>query len=161
MKTLYLVRHAKASRDDPALPDRERPLDERGLHDAAKMGKRLAKHHAKPDLIVSSPALRALKTAQLVAGEIGYPRKHVLVEDLLYAARVADLLAVIHDTDAKIDRLMLCGHNPEFSELASRLAGEQVELSTCAVAVFVYDGKSWADVGAAAKLERFTLEQPK
>ena len=147
MKTLYLVRHAKASRDDPALPDRERPLDERGLHDAARMGKRLAKHHVKPDLIVSSPALRALTTAQRIAAEIDYPRKHVLVDDSLYAAHVDDLLAVIHDTDPKVERLLLCGHNPEFSALASRLAGASIDLATCALAAFDYDSRSWADVG--------------
>ena len=63
MKTLFLVRHAKSSRDDPSLPDRERPLDDRGKRDAPKMGKRLAKRGAKLDLLVSSPALRALATA--------------------------------------------------------------------------------------------------
>jgi len=52
MKTLFLVRHAKSSRDDPSLPDRERPLDDRGKRDAPKMGKRLAKLDAKLDLLV-------------------------------------------------------------------------------------------------------------
>jgi phosphohistidine phosphatase len=160
MKTLYLVRHAKSSRDDPTLSDRDRPLNERGLDDASAMGKRLAKHKVKPDLMVSSPALRALTTAQRIAGEIGYPRKHVLVDDQLYAARVDDLLAVVRDTDEKIDRLMLFGHNPEFSGLASRLAGQSVDMSTCAVAEFDYDSRSWSDVGVAEPA-RFALEQPK
>ena len=160
MKTLFLVRHAKASRDDVSLSDRQRPLNERGLDDAAAMGKRLARHRVRPDLMLSSPAVRALKTAQLIAAEIGYPRKHILVDDQLYAARLEDLLSVIHGTDTKIDRLMLFGHNPEFSELASRLAGQPVDLPTCAVAEFTYDGGSWPDVGLA-RPARFTLEQLK
>jgi len=150
MKTLFLVRHAKASRDDASLADRDRPLAKRGLDDASAMGKRMARRKALPGLIVSSPALRALTTAQRIAAELGYPRKHILVDDSLYAAEVEDLLAVIHDTDPKVERLMLCGHNPEFSALASRLAGTAVDMATCAVAEFDYDGRSWADVGAIA-----------
>jgi phosphohistidine phosphatase len=58
MKTLFLIRHAKSSWDDPALPDKDRPLGDRGRRDAPKMGKRLAKRDVKPDLILSSPARR-------------------------------------------------------------------------------------------------------
>jgi phosphohistidine phosphatase len=129
MKTLFLVRHAKSSRDDPSLPDRERPLDDRGKRDAPKMGKRLAKRDVKLDLLVSSPALRALKTAHLIAEEIGYKRKDIVVDDRLYASSPDDLLAVIRALDTKLDRVMLVGHNPEFSDLAHRLSARS---STCA-----------------------------
>jgi phosphohistidine phosphatase len=67
MKTLFLIRHAKSSWDDTALPDKDRPLDDRGKRDAPKVGKRLAKRDVKPDLILSSPARRALTTAQIIA----------------------------------------------------------------------------------------------
>ena len=60
MKTLFLIRHAKSSWDDPALPDKDRPLDDRGKRDAPKMGKRLAKRDVNPDLILSSPAMRRI-----------------------------------------------------------------------------------------------------
>src|SRR5512132_3138635 len=60
MRTLFLIRHAKSSWDDTALPDKDRPLNDRGKRDAPKMGKRLAKRDVKPDLILSSPAKRAL-----------------------------------------------------------------------------------------------------
>ncbi|WP_256330564.1 histidine phosphatase family protein [Variovorax sp. YR216] len=73
------MRHAKSSRDDPSLPDPERPLDDRGRQDAPTMGKRLGKRGVRPDLLVSSPALRALTTAQLIADEIGRPRKRIVV----------------------------------------------------------------------------------
>jgi len=62
MKTLFLIRHAKSSWGDAALPDKDRPLNDRGRRDAPKMGERLAKRDVKPDLILSSPAVRALKT---------------------------------------------------------------------------------------------------
>src|SRR6266487_3467541 len=70
MKTLFLIRHAKSSWDDTALPDKDRPLGDRGRRDAPKMGKRLAKRDVKPDLILSSPARRALTTAEIIAKKL-------------------------------------------------------------------------------------------
>ena len=74
MKTLYLVRHAKSSWGDPALPDRERPLNERGLRDVAAMGKRLAQREVNPDVLMCSPATRTLATAQHLAKALGIKR---------------------------------------------------------------------------------------
>ena len=65
MKTLFLIRHAKSSWEYTALPDKDRPLNDRGKRDAPKMGKRLAKRDVTPDLILSSPARRALTTAEI------------------------------------------------------------------------------------------------
>lgn len=132
MKTLFLVRHA--SRDDPSLPDREQPLDDRGRHDAPGIGKRRASRKVKPHLIVSSPALRALATVQLI-------------DDRLYASSADSLLAVVHALDNKLDGVMLCGHNPEFTDLAHRLSSEITDMPTCAVAEFRYDTKAWGMSG--------------
>jgi phosphohistidine phosphatase len=147
MKTLFLVRHAKSSRDDPSLPDRDRPLDDRGKQDAPKMGKRLAKRGVKPDLLLSSPALRALTTAHLIAEEVGYKRKDIVVDDRLYASCADDLLAVVRALDKKLDCVMLFGHNPEFTDLAHWLSSEIVDMPTSAVAEFNFDTKAWSDVG--------------
>jgi phosphohistidine phosphatase len=160
MKTLFLVRHAKSSRDDASLPDRERPLDDRGKRDAPKMGKRLAKRDAKLDLLVSSPALRALTTAHLIAGEVGYKRERIVVDDRLYASSPDDLLAVIRALDNTLDRVMLFGHNPEFSELAHRLSSEIVDMPTCAVAEYNFDTKAWTDVGEVKPVTT-VLDYPK
>ena len=147
MKTLFLVRHAKSSRDDPSLPDRDRPLDDRGKQDAPRMGKRLAKRGVKPDLLLSSPAQRALTTAHLIAEEVGYKRNDIVVDDRLYASCADDLLAVIRALDKKLDCVMLFGHNPEFTDLAHWLSSEIVDMPTSAVAEFNFDTKAWSDVG--------------
>ncbi|MGO4581723.1 histidine phosphatase family protein [Cupriavidus sp. 2TAF22] len=146
MKTLFLVRHAKSSRDDPSLPDRQRPLDDRGRRDASKMGKRLADRGVEPDLLVSSPALRALTTAQLIADKIGYKRKDIVVDERIYASSPDKLLAVICALDNGLDRVMLVGHNPEFTDLAHRLSSTIIDMPTCAVVEFHFDAKAWADV---------------
>jgi len=150
MKTLFLVRHAKSSRGDPSVSDRVRPLDERGRQDAPRMGKRLAERGVTPDLLVSSPALRALSTAQLVADELGYRRKDILVEEQLYASSADEVLALIGALDNQLDRVMLFGHNPGFTDLAHRLSSGILDMPTCAVAEFRFDTKAWADVGAVA-----------
>ena len=147
MKTLFLVRHAKSSRDDPSLADRERPLNDRGLHDAPMMGQRLSRSGMKPDRIVSSPALRALTTAQLIADAIGFPRQDIAIDDSIYESSLERLLAVIRGLNDKLDCVMVVGHNPEFAELAHRLAPEITEMPTCAVAEFRFDARAWADVG--------------
>jgi phosphohistidine phosphatase len=159
MKTLFLVRHAKSSKDDPTLTDRDRPLADRGRKEALKMGKRLAKREVKPDLLLSSPALRALTTAQLMADDLGCDRKDVVVDDRLYASSAQGLLAVIRALDDKLDRVMLFGHNPEFTELAHWLSSEIVDMPTCAVAEFRFDMKQWSGIGTAEPADA-TLDHP-
>ena len=160
MKTLFLVRHAKSSRDDPSLPDRERPLDDRGKRDAPQMGQRLARRHVKPDLLVSSPALRALTTAHLIADEIGYRRKDIVVDDRLYASSRDGLLTVVRALDNRLDRVMLVGHNPEFSDLAQQLSSETVDMPTGAVAEYNFDTKVWSDIGETEPTKA-VLDSPK
>ena len=124
------------------------------------MGKRMARRDVKPDLLVSSPALRALTTAQLIAGELGYQRKNIVVDDRLYASSPDDLLAVIRALDKKLDRVMLFGHNPEFTDLAHRLSSEIIDMPTCAVAEFSFDTKAWSDVGDVMPVKA-ALDVPK
>jgi phosphohistidine phosphatase len=160
MKTLFLIRHAKSSWDDPALPDKDRPLGDRGRRDAPKMGKRLAKRDVKPDLILSSPARRALKTAEIIAKKLDYKLKDIVVDDRLYASAVHDLLNVIHKLGDKLERVILFGHNPELTELAHRLSSEITHMPTCAVAEFTFNAKSWSHIGKA-KLAKVALDYPK
>lgn len=159
MKTLFLIRHAKSSKDDPTVADRDRPLADRGLKDAPKMGKRLSKRDVKPDLLVSSPALRALTTAELIADEVGYARSHIAVDDRLYESSADGLLAVIRGLDTKFDRVALFGHNPEFTDLAHRLSSEIVDMPTCGVGEFRFDTKKWSDVGKVEPIQ-WTLDHP-
>ena len=147
MKTLFLVRHAKSSRDDPALPDKDRPLNDRGKRDAPKMGKRLAKLEVTPDLILSSPAKRALKTAKIIARKLDYTLADIVVDERLYATGADDLLRVIRNLGTKPKTVMLFGHNPELTELANRLSNKITQLPTCAVAEFAFDAKSWSNTG--------------
>jgi phosphohistidine phosphatase len=160
MKTLFLVRHAKSSRDDPGLSDKERPLNGRGMRDAPKMGARLAKQDVKPDLMLSSPAVRARTTAELIAKKLDYKIKDIVLDERLYAATPGDVLDVIHELGDKPKCVMVFGHNPELSQLATRLAEKDTDMPTCAVVELAYDIKSWSLVGGD-KASKVTLYEPK
>lgn len=142
------------------MPDKDRPLSDRGKRDAPKMGKRLAKRDVKPDLILSSPAMRALTTAEIIAKRLDYKLKEIVVDDRLYAGEADDLLKLIHELGDTLKRVMLFGHNPELTDLAHRLSSEITHMPTCAVAEFTFDAKSWSNIGKA-KPAKVALDYPK
>lgn len=127
MKTLYILRHAKSSWDSPDLDDFQRPLNDRGEKDAPRMGKRLRKENISPDLICSSPATRALTTAQLVAEELGYKTKAIHEEPKLYHAGGDTILDVVRGFDDKHNAIMIVGHNPGMTEFANDLLNEEID----------------------------------
>ena len=149
MKDLILVRHAKSSWKEHALRDHERPLNKRGKRDAPEMGKRLARCGYDPDLMVSSSAERALKTARTGSREsLHILAKSSLVEDRLYHAGVAELLHVIRGVDDSVDSMMLFGHNPGLTDIANHIGPREIlNMPTCAVLHLRFEAESWAEVG--------------
>ena len=162
MKRLYLIRHAKSSWDDPDLSDIDRPLNKRGKKDAPIMGERLKNEHkAKPDLIISSPAKRAIRTARVIAKEIGYSKEKIEIKDSLYASGVTAMLNVIHYLDDSLDEVMLFGHNPDLTSLANHLSNQHVDnIPTCGIFCVDFDLKSWQDVKKGKGIFKF-LDYPK
>ena len=157
-KTLYLLRHAKAKRPVPGQRDAARELTRRGHRAAAELGSGVAAAGPLPDLVVTSPALRAVQTATGWAQAAGLSAPRIARDDRLYQAQVETLLAVIRSLDEELEAVLLVGHNPTFSELASQLAGRFIDLRTCALAVFAITGP-WAGAGAASA-ELLRVERP-
>lgn len=146
-KTLYLVRHAKSSWKDSSLDDAKRPLNKRGERDAPEMGKRLARAGIRPDLITSSPAVRALTTAQKIAEELGIKKSEIDVNEDVYTFNAEGLLEAIRGLDDKLNTVMLVGHNPAATILLNELAGEDIDnVPTCGVAQLELNTESWAQV---------------
>lgn len=147
MKRLYLVRHAKSSWKNLDLPDIDRPLNKRGKRDAPFMGERLTKYNAKPDIIISSPAKRALTTAKIIAKKIGYLKEKIEIKDSLYGAAIPTILNIIHYLDDSIHEAILFGHNPEFTALANYLTKYNVEnIPTCGIFCVDFEVESWKDI---------------
>jgi phosphohistidine phosphatase len=148
MKTLTLVRHAKSSWEFPELPDADRPLNKRGKNDAPAMGQRLAGKALSPDLIVTSPAKRALKTAKMVAGEIGYPKKKLVINERVYLADVVELMSVLHEIDNNYKDVFLVGHNPGLTDLVNDLMDESIlNVPTCGVVRATFNIETWKALG--------------
>ena len=124
------------------------------------MGERLANRQVKPDLIVSSPARRALSTAEIIAKELNYRAEDIVVDERMYATEADMLLGVIGEFSDKLKCVMLFGHNPEISELAHRLSTDIALLPTCSVAQFTFESTSWATIGSV-KAEKVVLDYPK
>ena len=147
MKTLVLIRHAKSSWKDASLADRDRPLNDRGKRDAPEMGRRLAVWGGPPDLIVSSPAARALATARVIAEAVGYPVDRIREDERIYMAGPAELLEAIHDLDDGDDRVFLFGHNPGLTDLVDALSEPALEnVPTCGIVELQLTGDRWADL---------------
>lgn len=146
MKHLYLVRHAKSSWDDHTLSDLERPLNKRGKRDAPFMGKLLKKLKVNPDLILSSPAERAISTAKIFAEELDYPKKKILVYDDIYESSPGEILNVISEAGEENKSIMVFGHNPSFSSLAFLLTNSPVNMPTCSIAAIEFNLNSWSDI---------------
>ena len=148
MKRLTLVRHAKSDWSLAGQADWDRPLNKRGQRDAPEMARRLRSRRLKPDLILSSPAVRALTTASVMARELKVPAASLRQDERLYLASPADLLAVVRELGGTSKHVMVFGHNPGLTECANRLsAGEHIDnLPTCGVFTATYDLGDWHDL---------------
>lgn len=161
MKTLYLVRHAKSSWDHPYLDDIDRPLNKRGQRDAPDMGKRLHSRGIFPDLIISSPANRALTTCKEIAKALGYAKDAIEISDKMYHAGENRLLEIVRNTDDTWLSLMIFGHNPGFTDFANKLThGDIDNIPTCGVFACTFDVDAWHQVGFGIGRELF-FDYPK
>jgi phosphohistidine phosphatase len=145
-RRLFIIRHAKSSWKHPELDDYDRPLNSRGKRDAPEMGQRLRKRSVRPDIIVSSPAARAKKTAQIIAEAIGYPKDKIEFEDSFYASDVGHILKKIKAFNDSCKEAMIFGHNPEFTSLANFLTKHYIDnLPTCGICCVEFD-IPWSEV---------------
>ncbi len=144
MKSLYLIRHAKSSWDNPGLNDLERPLNKRGKEAAPMMGKLLNKLGVRSDLIITSPAKRAKSTAKLIALETGFPESDILSSKLLYMADVNDFIKVIKNIGDKINELMIFSHNYGITDFANYISDSNIEnIPTCGAVKIDFEFDSW------------------
>ncbi|WP_424627370.1 SixA phosphatase family protein [Bradyrhizobium sp. SYSU BS000235] len=117
MRRLILLRHAKTEREAPSGKDRDRRLDERGIKDAAEMGRWLARHDCDRGLALVSTATRAQETWHLMAPDL----RNVQVEHVpaLYGADPSELLELVHETSVQDPKqLLIVAHNPGLHEFA-------------------------------------------
>jgi phosphohistidine phosphatase len=147
MKTLFLIRHAKSSWATFGQRDHERPLELRGHNDAPRMAKHLKQLGIKPDLIVSSPAVRARTTAEYFAKELGIDAKNIDIQEEIYEADERDIAHVIHSLPEDAHTVLMFGHNPTFTYVADSYSKKLQfdNLPTCGIVQIVLntEGVTW------------------
>jgi phosphohistidine phosphatase len=122
-----LLRHGKSDWSEQ-VEDFARPLKDRGKRGAQRMGVWLQQQELVPDLIISSPAERAITTAEKAAKAMGLDARAIAQDRRIYAARVEDLLQVLADVPDRPTRVMLVGHNPGLEDLLEYLEGRSIPL---------------------------------
>jgi phosphohistidine phosphatase len=145
MKRLYMIRHAKSSWNNMSLDDFARPLNKRGKNNAPMMGRRLREKGVIPDLIISSSAKRAKKTAKLIARELASEIK-MEFDDNLYDVLPSELHSKIRSIKNRYNTVFLIGHNPELNMLAQDLVDFDDNIVTCGMLEIEFDCERWIEV---------------
>ncbi len=146
MKTLYLIRHAKSDWAIATLADIDRPLNTRGYADAHKMSGAMKLTKIIPDLIITSPAVRAISTALIFARNLNYNPARIEIQPTLYHSNAEQYLEIISQTDSKINTLFLFGHNPIITDCANSLIKNNIEdIPTCGIVVITTDCDGWEE----------------
>jgi phosphohistidine phosphatase len=154
-KTLFLLRHAQSSWDDPNLADHDRPLAPRGRRASRLIAAYLQERRITPALVLCSSSARTRETLARIspglAGEV-----EIEIEQDLYGASGGDLLARLGKVSDSVESLMLIGHAPAIPELVRRLAGrgpgsERLggKFPTAALATVSFEG-SWQELAPGA-----------
>jgi len=158
MKTLYLVRHAKASWEEPGVSDADRPLIPKGIKKTQLIVEFLLKRETSVDLIISSPAVRAYETAKIVAAGLNYPMNKIKIDRKIYDGYYDRILDIIYETSNEIDSVMIFGHNPTITNLANLFLHPGIEsMPTSCIVCLSFNTDKWEDIPAQEAIREFVV----
>ena len=146
MKDLFVVRHAKSSWDDPNWKDYERPLNRRGKRDAPFMAAMMRVREYVADLIISSHAERAWKTAKQFRNMFILDSEYVWKDPRLYHSDPETILSVIQEIPDGFNRVYLFGHNPGITQLANQFGYNIDNVPTTGIVRFTCSFDHWVDI---------------
>lgn len=162
---LYLLRHAKSDWKKEVVTDFERPLSKRGVSDARKMAAWLAKQANMPEIIISSPALRAYQTALIFSYALDIQAKDIHFDHRIYEAGLDTLMRIIRALPEQEKSILLIGHNPGLDFLLQVLCKQAKPrtdgklMTTCAIAKIAVESR-WQDV-SDKHCKLYSLSRPK
>jgi len=146
MKTWIMVRHAKSSWALD-VPDRERPISDRGVRDATLVGRELNKHNLHIEQVFSSPAKRAFDTSLLMVAELGLSTEEIQIEEELYDFHGAQVLDFVRKLPDELNTVMSFGHNYACTYIAQTLGNfSKSNIPTATAVIFHFDVSSWSKV---------------
>ena len=160
MKTVYIVRHAKSSWEDPYIPDHFRKLIPEGEQRTAKIAKHLRVKFVNPELIITSSATRALDTAKIIAEELHYPLDQLNINSGFYKADRDEIMETLYYLPDEVESVMVVGHNPTFTDLVNSFLKSEERISkfpTSAVAAFRFKTEHWEEIDTAKSHLEFLI----
>ncbi len=159
MKHLTVIRHAEAAPLRSLLADFDRILTDHGTSDARKSALRMAELFPHADLLLSSPAKRALSTALIFAEALGIPPDTVRTDPLIYSGSSEDLLNIIRNWDNSLEEVILVGHNPAVADLVIRLYPQYLyRFPPCFVCRLDFKTDFWMELDATPPVLRYHAE---
>jgi len=158
MKTIYIIRHGKSSWDNPELKDHDRILLNQGIRRTEKVARFLASKNIKPDLIISSSAVRALETAKIIAGHLNFPEHNIRTDSNIYYQGTDYLMELLYGLSNDINSVMLFGHNPTFTYFANKFLDKRIDgLPTTGTVSVSFNTDTWEDINLADKNTNFVI----
>ncbi len=156
MKKLYLVRHGKSSWKHEGVMDMDRPLKIRGIKDAYRASVWLMEQGDRPDLIISSPAIRALHTALIFSKNLEHCSSELRMEEAIYNASSKDLFHVVKDLDDKLNSVMIFGHNPAIIDFINLCINDRIDnVPTTGIVCLKLREANWKNIDKRSELTFF------
>jgi phosphohistidine phosphatase len=150
-KIIFVLRHAQSAGKQGGQQDYERILTPSGEAAALAMGKKLSEGSFIPDLILASASVRTKHTTELVNESLGISEQNIYLKKDLYEALMTDWIEHIHALPDDANSVLLVGHNPWLSMLASNFAGNMLDLKPCELIGFEFSASRWTDVSDTGK----------
>lgn len=160
-KRLLLMRHAKSDWSVEGQSDHDRSLNARGRGDAPRIAQWLLDEQLVPDAVLSSTAMRTRETISRMNETWRAPVTNVTFSESLYLASPEMILHVVCTSAGAAQTLLVLGHNPGMSYLASMLSRERIELPTAAIAIFDCVLKDWSDLQGSTEVRFVRMIRPK
>lgn len=158
MKTLLIVRHAKADWQMPGQKDQDRPLINRGIKRTELISDFLKNKNINPDLIVASSAIRAAQTAKLLAKGLDFNESKIIFNPDIYHWSHVDLFDVFLEIPDDVNTMILVGHNPTLTDFSNIFLDHPIEnLPTTGVVCISFDTNVWSDIRKSTTKTEFVI----
>lgn len=158
MKRVVIIRHAKSVQygyDN----DLYRDLTGKGESDAKRIGEKLADLNVKPDLVISSPATRAIHTATLFCKQLGHDADKISKDEILYSGLTTQgFVDMLQKLPESVQTVFVFGHNPSVYYLAYNLVKYfNSDMPTCSTVAIDFPVEKWTEVSARIGQVAFQL----
>lgn len=142
----------------PGVSDADRPLIPKGVKRTQMILEFLTKRNTSVDLIISSPAIRAIETAKIIAAGLDYPVSKIKTDRKIYDGYYDRILDVIYGTTNNINSIMIFGHNPTITHLANLFLHPGIDIMpTSCVACISFDTDKWEQIPSIEPKNEFVV----